>query len=246
VRTVFGSLRPNCCSFASVSDDEPTREKNDADANAEGVTAPAQAAPDSARATQSKADDGASRDEKADASEAHEDEESVDTGATDRPEETEPPSPPPEDAKTENRTDEQAKEASKRKPETWTNTLLWGAGILLVLGVELFVYGHDGYIQVCVGIKEITKFESRNEPKSKENARYHPFCAERMNLGMWTSSDEQSQDALKDACHAAARVVGMERKQDCIRNDDPWTRFVDIRQVMPWDPRLYRRLFWLE
>jgi hypothetical protein len=137
-------------------------------------------------------------------------------------------------------------EAPKRKPETWTNTLLWLAGILLLLGIELYIYGHDGYVQVCVGIQEITKFELRHEVKTKANAKHHPFCAERMNLGMWSSSEEHGKAALEEACHSAARVVGMERKQHCLRNDDPWKRFVDTQQVMPWDPRFYRRLLWLD
>lgn len=142
--------------------------------------------------------------------------------------------------------DSASKTATAPRKETWTNTLLWLAGILVVLGIELYIYGHDGYIQVCVGIDQITKFEIRHEVKTKANAKYHPFCAERLNLGMWGSSDEHAKAALEQACHAAARVVGMERKQNCLRNDEPWKRFVVTEQVMPWDPRLYRRLLWLE
>lgn len=135
---------------------------------------------------------------------------------------------------------------SKDPPESWRNTILWAVGIAAVLCVELFVYGHDGRIQVCVGVDTLTDYALRAEPRTKENAKKHPFCAERLNLGMWSSKDDLSQAALNDACTAAARIVGQEHRQKCLRKDEPWTRFVEKEHVMPWDSRLYRRLLWLD
>jgi hypothetical protein len=135
---------------------------------------------------------------------------------------------------------------AKKEPETWTNTFIWIGVIVLALGIELFIYGHDGRIQVCVGIDKLTDYAIRNEPRTKENAVKHPFCAERLNLGMWSSSEKHSKAALTEACSAAARVVGAEHRQKCLRRDEPWTRFVETEHIMPWDSRLYRRLFWLD
>jgi hypothetical protein len=131
-------------------------------------------------------------------------------------------------------------------PESWRNTILWAVGIAIILCAELFIYGHNGRIQVCVGVDTLTDYALRAEPRTKENAKKHPFCAERLNLGMWSSKDELSQAALNDACTAAARVVGQEHRQKCLRKDEPWTRFVEQEHVMPWDARLYRRLLWLD
>jgi hypothetical protein len=139
---------------------------------------------------------------------------------------------------------DKADEPTRR--ETWTNTLIWALGILCLLGIELYVYGHDGDIEVCVGIDKLTDYAIRAEPRTKANATKHPFCAKRVNLGMWSKSDELADAALKEACGAASRVVGAEHRQKCIRRDDPWTRFVEKQQIPPWDPRLYRRILWLD
>jgi hypothetical protein len=138
------------------------------------------------------------------------------------------------------------KSAAPRKRETWTNTLLWALGILVVLGVEMYIYGHDGDIEVCVGIDKLTDYSIRTEPRSKANASKHPFCAKRVNLGMWNNGEELAEAALKEACGAASRVVGAEHRQKCLRRDDPWSRFVEKQHIAPWDPRLYRRLLWLD
>lgn len=126
------------------------------------------------------------------------------------------------------------------------STWVWVLGIFVILSVELYIYGYNGDIRVCVGVESLTDYGLRDEPRTQANAKHHPFCAERLNLGMWSSSAEQAQAALEDACSAAARVVGQERRQHCLRRDEPWTRFVEKHHVMPWDSRLYRRLLWLD
>jgi hypothetical protein len=139
--------------------------------------------------------------------------------------------------------------ADKSKPakrETWSNTLVWALGIVAVLGVELYIYGHDGDIQVCVGIEQLTDYSIRAEARTKANATKHPFCAKRLNLGRWSSSEKLSEEALKEACGAASRVVGAEHRQKCLRRDEPWSRFVETKHIPPWDARLYRRLLWLD
>lgn len=141
---------------------------------------------------------------------------------------------------------QQAKSEAPKPRETWINTLVWALGILVLLGIEIYVYGHDGDIEVCVGIDKLTDYTIRAETRTKANATKHPFCAKRVNLGMWSKSDELADAALKEACGAASRVVGAEHRQKCIRRDDPWTRFVEKKQIPPWDPRLYRRLLWLD
>lgn len=141
---------------------------------------------------------------------------------------------------------QQSKSEAPKPRETWINTLVWALGILVLLGIEIYVYGHDGDIEVCVGIDKLTDYTIRAETRTKANATKHPFCAKRVNLGMWSKSDELADAALKEACGAASRVVGAEHRQKCIRRDDPWTRFVEKKQIPPWDPRLYRRLLWLD
>jgi hypothetical protein len=153
---------------------------------------------------------------------------------------------PEDDAKKDEKIGDESKKDEKDDPETWTNTIVWVFGIVLVLSIELFIYGHNGFLRVCVGVDTLTDYSLKAEPRTRENAKSHPFCAERLNLGMWTSSEELSKESLADACNGAARVVGQEHKQPCLRKDKPWTREVEMEQVMPWDPRLYRRLLFLE
>lgn len=151
-----------------------------------------------------------------------------------------------ESANTASTKDAAPKSGTPKKPETWINTLIWALGILAVLGVEIYIYGHDGDIEVCVGIEKLTDYSTRAEPRTKANASKHPFCAKRVNLGMWSDGEKQAEAALKEACAAASRVVGAEHRQKCLRRDDPWSRFVEKKQIPPWDPRLYRRLLWLD
>jgi hypothetical protein len=123
--------------------------------------------------------------------------------------------------------------------------LPWVVGILVILAVELFIYGHDGRIEVCVGIKDRTDFSLAGQPRTKENARKIPACAERMNLGMWGSSEARGKEALEQACKKATRFQAQQTTA-CLRNDGNWTRKVREEQIMPWDPRLYRRLLFLD
>lgn len=140
---------------------------------------------------------------------------------------------------------ELSQDAAGEKTRDW-GLLLWVAGILVVLGVELFIYGHNGRIEVCVGLEGATDFSLIGKPRSPENFRSYPLCVERMNLGMWSSSEEQAQSALEAACSRATARGNPEAKQQCLRKENKWQRQVIKESIPPWDPRLYRRLLFLD
>ncbi len=122
---------------------------------------------------------------------------------------------------------------------------LWVVGIALILSLELFIYGHNGHVRVCVGVDGVTDWALKYQPKTPDNYRKAPMCAERLNLGMYSGTQEAAEGALDEACR---RATMMNRKAlpDCLRREKKWTRQVDKDQVFPWDERLYKRLFWME
>jgi hypothetical protein len=130
--------------------------------------------------------------------------------------------------------------------ESARGLLLWVGGILLILCVELFIYGHNGRIEVCVGLEGVTDFSLIGQPRSPENFRAYPQCVERMNLGMWSSSEEAAQSALDAACTRVTTRASGDAKQQCMRKDNKWQRQVIKENIPPWDPRLYRRLLFLD
>jgi hypothetical protein len=129
----------------------------------------------------------------------------------------------------------------KRDREFW----FWLAGILVVLSIEVFIYGHNGKIEVCVGKEGLTDWSLKDHARTPENFRRAPTCAHRMNLGMYEGTEEQSQAALRDAC-ARATVTNRLAMPDCLRRDKQWERKVEKTQIAPWDERLYRRMLWLD
>ncbi len=124
--------------------------------------------------------------------------------------------------------------------------LIWVAAILLILGVELFIYGHNGRVEVCVGLEGVTDFSLVGQKRSPENFRKYPKCLERMNLGMWTSSEEVAREALNTICSRLTAKLEPEFKQQCIRKEGRFDRVVVKENIPPWDPRLYRQLLFLD
>jgi hypothetical protein len=148
-------------------------------------------------------------------------------------------------------TDDETSEEEPVKPaeEGGTNDRrgfwLWVVGVAIILAVELFIYGHNGRIEVCVGVEGFTDWALKGKPRTPDNFRRAPMCAERMNLGMYSSSQDAAEAALDDACRRATRL-NQNSLPACHRRDKKWTRQVTKDQVPPWDERLYKRLLWME
>jgi hypothetical protein len=139
-------------------------------------------------------------------------------------------------------TSTQAASASSEKDRTiW----FWVLGIVAALSIELYVYGHNGFVQVCVGVEGVTDFSQRGTLRSAANAKTAPFCASRLNLGMYSDTDERAQEALNEAC-SRATILNRKELTPCLRRENKWARQVYKEQVPPWDKRLYRRLLWLD
>lgn len=156
----------------------------------------------------------------------------------------EEPRPPADEAATSGDPATRSDTAPQEKPRDKT-FWLWVVGIASILAVELYVYGHNGQIEVCVGIEGVTDFAERNQPRNAANFRSAPQCSRRLNLGMYEGTQELSQAALQEAC-ARATVQNRDAMPDCLRRDKKWTRQVYKEQVPPWDPRLYRKLLWID
>lgn len=148
----------------------------------------------------------------------------------------EPTPPPPGAEKTQTATEERGSNRS---------TLIWVVGMAALLALELFIYGHNGRIQVCVGLEGITKYELLSQPRAEHPIVQYPICSERVNLGMFSRSDEAAEHALMEACTRAAGLLRQDRLE-CIRREQRWNRKVVKEQILPWDPRMYRRLLWLD
>lgn len=127
-----------------------------------------------------------------------------------------------------------------RSPLWW-----WVLGIACVLGVELFIYGHNGWVRVCVGLHGVTDMTHLDRPKHRDGMKGFPICAEQLNLGMYSRSEDAAKEALELACTRGATLLhGV--KQECLRKDHGWIRRVDKQHIPPWDERLYRRLLFLD
>ena len=129
----------------------------------------------------------------------------------------------------------------KGRATTWA----WVVGIVTILAAELYVYGHDGWIRVCIGKEGKTDFTLLDKPRQPGSSGPFPICAERLNLGMYSNGDDIAREALEHACFRGATLMGGDQR-DCIRKDEGWTRRVDKQHIPPWDRRLYRRLLFLD
>lgn len=144
--------------------------------------------------------------------------------------------------------DKASTKAGTKEPEKpqskGSNLWMWLVGIACILSIELYIYGHNGWVRVCVGIEGATKFELLDQPKG-HGGRGYPVCAEQMNLGMYSRSEDAAQESLDVACTRGATLIHG-NKQDCLRKEHGWIRRVDKAQVAPWDPRLFRRMLFLD
>lgn len=156
-----------------------------------------------------------------------------DTAATDAPNEANPEHGTPEP------------DAAKPPPRKGISGVAWALLILTLLAAELYAYGHNGEVRVCVGRKGLTDFTQLDKPRQGNLAAGYPFCVESLNLGMYSRSDDVAKEALDVACARASALLRGE-KSECIRRDKDWIRRVDKTSIPPWDPRLYKRLFFIE
>jgi hypothetical protein len=138
-------------------------------------------------------------------------------------------------------------QSSKPRTDRWfdRSTRLWLAVIAVLFCVELYVYGRNGWVQVCVGIEGITDYTLLTTPRADARPGQFPFCAERLNIGMYSTADKSAEEALNSVCGRASALMKTE-KLECVRRENGWTRHVVRKQVPPWDPRVYRRLLWLD
>jgi hypothetical protein len=138
-----------------------------------------------------------------------------------------------------------SKKAAPPAAEKDRTIWFWVLGIVIALSVELYIYGRNGFVQVCVGVEGVTDYAQRNMPRSAVNAKTAPHCASRLNLGMYSDTDERAREALNEAC-SRATILNRKELTPCLRRENKWTRQVYKEQVPPWDKRLYRRLLWLD
>lgn len=135
----------------------------------------------------------------------------------------------------------QAAGSKRRFGHMW----FWLVGIACVLAAELYIYGHDGWVRVCVGLDGVTDLSLMDRPKHADRPRGFPICAEQLNLGMYSQSDDAAREALNVACARGAALMRGD-KSDCLRKEHGWVRRVDKENIPPWDSRFYRRLFFID
>src|SRR5690606_5818065 len=73
---------------------------------------------------------------------------------------------------------------------------VWAALIFTLLAAELYAYGDNGQVRVCVGRNGITDFAQLDKPRQGNIAAGYPFCVESLNLGMYSRSDDVAKEAL--------------------------------------------------
>src|SRR5688572_17001795 len=83
-------------------------------------------------------------------------------------------------------TDVKGASVAKPKSPLWW----WLLGIACVLSLELFIYGHNGWVRVCVGLQGVTDLTLLDRPKHRDGMKGFPICAEQLNLGMYSRSDD--------------------------------------------------------
>jgi hypothetical protein len=110
--------------------------------------------------------------------------------------------------------------------------------------VEFWVYGHNGYIDVCVGKEGHTDFTLEGEARTDENRWKFPRCESRTNLGLRSHFDERVEEATKVACRGATLFRFQGEAKQCEAGEGGWKRQVKSRFCPPWDPAYYEHLFW--
>jgi hypothetical protein len=121
-------------------------------------------------------------------------------------------------------------------------SLWWLLPVAMV--VEFWVYGHNGYIDVCVGKEGHTDFTLKDQARTDENRWKFPRCERRTNLGLRSHYDERVEEATKVACRGATLFRFQGEAKACEAGESGWTREVTSRFTPPWDPAYYEHLFW--
>lgn len=110
--------------------------------------------------------------------------------------------------------------------------------------IEFWVYGRNGYIDVCVGKEGHTDFSLRDQARTDENRWKFPRCESRTNLGLRSHYDERVEEATKVACRGATLFRFQGEADRCEAGEAGWAREVSSRFCPPWDPAYYEHLFW--
>lgn len=132
------------------------------------------------------------------------------------------------------------------EPRRDRSTLYWALGVVALLCVELYFYGRNGMIQVCVAKEGVHDFALVGQMRTDENRWKFPYCEERVNLGLRSDFDELARGAVKNACRRATLLHFQKETDACVALEKHWRRKVITRQVMPWERSFYRRLLWLD
>lgn len=123
-------------------------------------------------------------------------------------------------------------------------TAIWMAVIGVLLTVELYVFGKNGYIDVCVGRDGVTDFGLVGKSATPETGSKAPLCERRHNLGMRSHYDEELKTGLRQACQRANAVFGTHDVTGCIHGKDRWAHWITSEQVPPWHEAFYKQMLW--
>lgn len=120
----------------------------------------------------------------------------------------------------------------------------WWVVLLVILVVEMYVYGRNAEIEVCVGKEGAHDFSLVGTERTDENRWKFPRCEARLNLGLRSHFDEQVDQAVLEACRGATMFRNRGEGKACVEGTDGWQHRIDTHYVWPWDSRFYEHLFW--
>jgi hypothetical protein len=110
--------------------------------------------------------------------------------------------------------------------------------------VEFYVYGRNGYIDVCVGKEGATDFSLIGQRRTDENRWKFPRCEQRTNLGLRSTYGDKLADGVKVACRQATLFRNQGEAAACEAAENGWQHEVRTSFCPPWDPNYYEHLFW--
>ena len=147
--------------------------------------------------------------------------------------------------------DASKKDASKKgAPKKGAPKRDWGSRIwivLLALGAfELWLFGRQGHIEVCVAKEGVHDFALLGQPRTDQNTRRYPTCEKRLNVGITSRYVEALEDAQIHACRRA-NILRPRAKEDtilCVIKEDNWKHQTTLEHCPPWHDHYYKRLFW--
>jgi hypothetical protein len=129
-------------------------------------------------------------------------------------------------------------------PPTKRRRLSWWWLLPAAMVVEFYVYGHNGYIDVCVGKEGETDFSLVGQARTDDNRWKFPRCEQRTNLGLRSTYDDKVADAVKIGCRQATLFRHQGESKACEAAQEGWVHRVDTSFCPPWDPNYYQHLFW--